>query len=396
MPSTRTTRIVVFCCSALFALSTQAQSLYVPDELITFPYTDYSDLYPTTITQTWTQAGNPTPTTVVSPAAQHITPFPTSYSLAETGITGAAGTGDGGTFVRDEHVMRLATVSENNTGHIFSRRQPFDIAFDLKMTTANASVRKEAGVYFKSTSIGNEIFDVTSNDGFYTSGPGSIGTIFGGVVPAYSFGGSGPLGDYNHNGTVDAADYVVWRDTLGSTTDFRANGNNDGASMDVIDQADYDTWRSAFGQGSGGGAVYHVGDTVRIRMIYTPPVLADTTKPDIQNDPNVVTAGTMEYRISINGGAVMTSGALPFDNTWQGLPSDTQIMFRAQNLGAANSPNDSATDLFSNFDFNGDLAGTGFGSALAGSAVPEPASLTLITMGLLAITGLRGKRGPVA
>jgi hypothetical protein len=353
-------------------------------------------MYPTTITQTWTQAGNPTPTSVVSPMSQHITPFPTSYTISETGITGAAGTGDGGTFVRDEHVMRFATVSEANTGHIFSRRQPFDIAFDMKITTGNASVRKEAGVYFKSTSIGNEIFDVTSNPGFYTSGPGTIGTIFGGVVPTYSFGGSGPVGDYNHNGTVDAADYVIWRDTLGSTTDFRANGNNDGASLNVIDQADYDTWRGAFGQGAGGGASYNVGDTIRIRMIYTPPVLADTSMPDIQNDPNVVTAGTMEYRISINGGAVTSSGVLPFTNTWQGLPNDTQIMLRAQNLGAANAPNDFATDAFSNFDFNGDLAGSGFGSALAGSSVPEPTSLALITIGLMAGTGLRGKRHRIA
>ncbi len=26
-----------------------------------------------------------------------------------------------------------------------------------------------------------------------------------------------PPGDYNHNGTTDAADYVVWRKTLGQT-----------------------------------------------------------------------------------------------------------------------------------------------------------------------------------
>ena len=38
------------------------------------------------------------------------------------------------------------------------------------------------------------------------------------------------LGDYNSNGIVDAADYTVWRDTLGSLTDLRANGDNTGAS----------------------------------------------------------------------------------------------------------------------------------------------------------------------
>jgi len=359
-------------------------------------YVSFGDMFPTTTQQTYTVAGNPNP--IVVPTNQFftpITPFPTSYTLTESGITGANGTGDGGTFVRDEHVMRFATASESNTGHLFQRHESFDIAFDMKMTTPNIAPRKEMGVYFTNPTIGNEIFDVTSNDNFYTTGPGSIGTIFGGVVPAFSFGGSGPLGDYNHNGTVDSADYVVWRSTLGSTTDFRANGNNDGASMDVIDQADYDTWRAAFGQGSGGGAVYHVGDTVRLRMIYTPPVLTDSTKPDVDNDPNVATAGTMEYRVSINGGAVMTSGPLAFDNSWKGMPNDTQIQLRVQNLGAANTPNDSATDTFSNFDFNGDAPGTGFGSALGTSAVPEPTSLALICIGFFAATGLRAQRRTV-
>jgi hypothetical protein len=54
-------------------------------------------------------------------------------------------------------------------------------------------------------------------------------------------------GDYNGDGKVDAADYIVWRDTFGSTTDLRANGDNSGASQGVIDQADYLTWMQNFG-----------------------------------------------------------------------------------------------------------------------------------------------------
>ena len=38
-----------------------------------------------------------------------------------------------------------------------------------------------------------------------------------------------PVGDYNGDGKVDAADYTVWRDTLGSTTDLRADGNGNGS-----------------------------------------------------------------------------------------------------------------------------------------------------------------------
>jgi hypothetical protein len=67
---------------------------------------------------------------------------------------------------------------------------------------------------------------------------------------------AGLAGDYNGNGVVDAADYAVWRDTLGSTTDLRANGDNTGASAGKIDQADFKVWKANFGMhaGSGSGA----------------------------------------------------------------------------------------------------------------------------------------------
>lgn len=51
-------------------------------------------------------------------------------------------------------------------------------------------------------------------------------------------------GDYGNNGLVDITDYTVWRDTLGSTTDLRADGFEDG----VIDLFDYAFWVVAFNQ----------------------------------------------------------------------------------------------------------------------------------------------------
>jgi hypothetical protein len=62
-------------------------------------------------------------------------------------------------------------------------------------------------------------------------------------------------GDYNNNGLVDAADYTIWRDTLGSMSDLRANGDNTGASAGKIDQADFVAWKSNYGHTtSGAGA----------------------------------------------------------------------------------------------------------------------------------------------
>ena len=56
--------------------------------------------------------------------------------------------------------------------------------------------------------------------------------------------------DYNHNGIVDAADYTVWRNTLGTTANLAADGNGSGA----IDSGDYTIWKSNFGRTGSGGA----------------------------------------------------------------------------------------------------------------------------------------------
>ncbi|MEM1027556.1 MAG: dockerin type I domain-containing protein, partial [Planctomycetota bacterium] len=54
-------------------------------------------------------------------------------------------------------------------------------------------------------------------------------------------------GDYNGNGVVDAADYTVWSDNFGSTTELSADGNGDG----VVDAADYTVWSDNFGTQAG-------------------------------------------------------------------------------------------------------------------------------------------------
>jgi hypothetical protein len=57
-------------------------------------------------------------------------------------------------------------------------------------------------------------------------------------------------GDYNRDGVVDAADYIVFRDTLGQTgAGFLADG--DGSQR--IDMADYELWRAHFGNTAGSG-----------------------------------------------------------------------------------------------------------------------------------------------
>jgi hypothetical protein len=63
-------------------------------------------------------------------------------------------------------------------------------------------------------------------------------------VPSPSYG------DYDGDGAVTAADYVVWRNTVGSTENLSADGNGNR----MVDAADYDVWRARFGTSVGSGA----------------------------------------------------------------------------------------------------------------------------------------------
>ncbi len=70
-----------------------------------------------------------------------------------------------------------------------------------------------------------------------------LGPIPGSVINSRQDLRVAAIGDFNRDGQVDAADYTIWRDTNGSTTDLRADANGDG----VVDQADYDAWKAAGG-----------------------------------------------------------------------------------------------------------------------------------------------------
>jgi hypothetical protein len=67
---------------------------------------------------------------------------------------------------------------------------------------------------------------------------------------AFTGGGGGVDGDYNGDGVVNAADYVVWRNVLTNGGSLMNEVDNPG----TVDQGDYDFWVSRFGATSGAGA----------------------------------------------------------------------------------------------------------------------------------------------
>jgi glucose/arabinose dehydrogenase len=104
-------------------------------------------------------------------------------------------------------------------------------------------------------------FAVTNIDNLLTpntgtiSGPASFGedAVGNQYIVAYLSGSvfrinTGPplTGDYNADGTVDAADYTVWRDTLGQSVTPAGSGA-DGDGNGIVQDADYNFWANNFG-----------------------------------------------------------------------------------------------------------------------------------------------------
>jgi hypothetical protein len=66
-----------------------------------------------------------------------------------------------------------------------------------------------------------------------------------------------PPGDYNRDGFVNSADYVVWRRTLGQVgSGLVADGSGPAGVPDgIVNSHDFDFWRSHFGESAFGAAV---------------------------------------------------------------------------------------------------------------------------------------------
>lgn len=119
-------------------------------------------------------------------------------------------------------------------------------------------------------------YDITSDTGSLTQStwdefdstpddpPDGVGwNVAGGssdfVLSEINLSAGAVVGDYNGDGTVDAADYTVWRDA--AEAGAMTLTNRDPANSGLIDEDDYTSWRNNFGATGGGG-----GDAMEFPM----------------------------------------------------------------------------------------------------------------------------------
>ncbi len=235
-----------------------------------------------------------------------------------------------------------------------------------------------------------------------------------------------PVGDYNDNYVVDAADYTVWRDNLGQSVSL-PNEDPAASTPGVVDTEDYDKWKENFGAEGGGpdpevmaqiGDIvaqindpnaYSIAFDVHVEDQYpsdNPPWLQYYLAVSLANGPeegdgawfqgpkfsvgydDLANLGsepitvTAEFLLS-----QMEDQSHPGDFMSDGVNPDTQYINFYIGLNAGWTAPTDFTYYVDNFRIRS-IVPEGSGS-LAASAVPEPSTMMLVLMAGLAAFGLR-------
>ncbi len=226
--------------------------------------------------------------------------------------------------------------------------------------------------------------------------------------------------DYNGNGTVDAADYTVWRDAFG-TSDSQADGDGNG----TVDEADFDLWKAHYGETGGGasgrllvedGGTLLVSGTVAAGDVeaFAGGTIggSGTVVGNLLNSAGLIAPGNSAGTLTVTGDYVQTDGTLAVElaGTAAGEYDVLDVAGDAVLSGAVDITLDAftptlgdeftiltASSVAANLTLTGDHAGFNLvvgstslvlqysGPAGTLAAVPEPASLLLAGLALAGV-----------
>lgn len=109
-------------------------------------------------------------------------------------------------------------------------------------------------------------------------------------------------GDYNNDNRVDAADYTLWRDTLGSTIQLAADGDANG----TVDAGDYGVWRATYGAVLGGsssvpepGVIALMGAVAIVLVIKSPRRVLHAAAIGVLISPMILVNGTQAVTFDV-------------------------------------------------------------------------------------------------
>jgi Dockerin type I domain len=159
--------------------------------------------------------------------------FPLAIRLGIAGPGGGPSTGGGG----DTYVTEAMPVPSDGQWH----RLAFDVSPSSFFSTGGSNIDRALADVRHFRILHNPAQSFT---GATTIGGGEF--YLDNIQALSAIEPPSTTGDYNGNGVVDAADYVVWRKTLNQTVPEPGDGA-DGDRSGVIDQGDYEFWRMQFG-----------------------------------------------------------------------------------------------------------------------------------------------------
>jgi hypothetical protein len=182
-------------------------------------------------------------------------------------------------FIRPGDTFVSSSSSQNSTGIIYSAIRP-DGKLALMLinpntaaqnipVTVNGNQYSSTGTQY-ATSLAADPTQSTVNN----LGNSFTASVLGRSILVLILSPAAVPGDYNNDGVVDAADYTVWRDTLGqSGSGLAADGTGPGGTPDgIVDGLDYQFWSDHFGattpgSGSGSGATVPEPSTCLLALI---------------------------------------------------------------------------------------------------------------------------------